>query len=207
LGLTLPFVATSFGYLIFGNLDMQRLLLLAFGSAAAGLYFPNYWISKRVAVRQTNIGYGFPDALDMLLVCVEAGASFAAALQRVSQDVGRSHPVLGEELGLISAGLNAGQSREDALRQFAERAGTEDVSSFVTIMVQSEAFGTSVADSLRVQAAEMRAKRLLRAEEMANKLPVKLTFPMSAMIFPTLLIIILMPVLMRIYDAFDRAKS
>jgi tight adherence protein C len=203
LGLTLPFIVTSFGYLVLGNLDTHRLLLVAFGSAAAGLYLPGYWLSKRVASRQTEIRCSFPDALDMLLVCVEAGASFAAALQRVAQDVDRSHPVLGEELGLISAGLSAGQSREDALRQFAERAGTDDVSSFVTIMIQSEAFGTSVADSLRVQASEMRAKRLLRAEEMANKLPVKLTFPMSAMIFPTLLIIILMPVLIRIYDAFE----
>lgn len=202
LGLALPFFVISFGYLVMGNLDTPQLALFGFGTAAAGLYLPNYWLSKRVSARQTAIRCSFPDALDMLLVCVEAGASFAAALQRVAADFGGSHPSLADELRLISAGLSAGQSRADALRQFASRVGTDDVSSFATILIQSEAFGTSIADALRVQAAEMRATRMLRAEEMANLLPVKLVFPMGAMIFPTLIIVILVPVFIRIVNAF-----
>lgn len=202
LGLALPFLVITFGYLVLGNLDTPQLVLLGFGTAAGGLYLPNYWLSKRVAARQADIRCSFPDALDMLLVCVEAGASFAAALQRVAADFGGSHPSLADELRLISAGLSAGQSREDALRQFADRVGTDDVSSFTTIMIQSEAFGTSIADALRVQAAEMRAARMLRAEEMANLLPVKLVFPMGTMIFPTLVIVILVPVFIRIVEAF-----
>lgn len=201
LAIVLPMMVTAFGYLVIGNIEANRLLLLGFSSAVFGLYAPALWLSSCVSSRQTAIQYSFPDALDMLLVCVEAGASFAVALQRVALEIGQAHPILAEELRLVSAGLSAGQSREDALRQFADRAGTDDVSSFATIMIQSEVFGTSISDTLRVQAAEMRQKRLLKAEEMANKLPVKITFPIALMIFPVILIVIMAPVAFRIIDA------
>jgi tight adherence protein C len=178
-------------------------MLMLFGAAGLGLYLPSLWLSRRVEHRRTQIQQSFPDALDMLLVCVEAGGSLAASLQRVAQEVGRSHPVLADELSLVSAGLSAGQTREDALRQLAERAGTDDVSAFATIMIQSEMFGTSIADTLRVQASEMRKRRMLRAEEMANKLPVKITFPLALMIFPVLLIVIMTPLLLRISTALS----
>jgi tight adherence protein C len=184
-----------------GNISAEHFMLLVFGAAAAGLFLPSYWLSNRIKQRRLALQNSFPDVLDMLLVCVEAGASFAAALQRVAQELGRAHPELADELRLVSAGLNAGQSKEDALRQFAERAGTDDISSFATIIVQSEMFGTSISDTLRVQASEMRQRRMLRAEEMANKLPVKITFPLALMIFPVLLIVILTPLFLRIVTA------
>jgi tight adherence protein C len=202
LAIALPITITAFGYFVTGNIGTHRLMLLGLSSAAFGLYAPAFWLSHCVSNRRTAIQRSFPDALDMLLVCVEAGASFAVALQRVAQEIGRAHPILAEELRLVSAGLNAGQSREEALLQFADRAGSDDVSSFSTIMIQSELFGTSISNTLRVQAAEMRQKRLLRAEEMANKLPVKMTFPMALMIFPVILIVIMTPIMFRILDAF-----
>lgn len=201
LTIVLPVSVASFSYLIVGNLDFQRLMVATFAAAAAGLYVPRFWLSKRIESRQTAIRHGFPDALDMLLVCVEAGASLPSALQRVAQELADPHPVLSEELRLVSAGLSAGQSREQALRNLADRAGTDDVSAFATMMIQSEMFGTSISETLRVHAAEMRQKRMLRAEEMANTLPVKITFPLALMIFPVLLIVIMTPIILRIMDA------
>ena len=201
LAIVLPLAISAFSYLIIGNVSANTFMLLVFGSAATGLFLPSFWLARRVAHRRTALQHSFPDALDMLLVCVEAGASFAAALQRVAQELARSHPALAEELRLVSAGLSAGQSKEEALRQFADRAGADDVTSFATMMIQSETFGTSISETLRVQAAEMRQRRMLRAEEMANKLPVKITFPLALLIFPVLLIIILTPLFLRISDA------
>jgi tight adherence protein C len=201
LAIALPVIASTFTYVLIGNISPQRFMLILFAAAAAGLFLPSYWLSRRVRHRQAALQYSFPDALDMLLVCVEAGASFSAALQRVAQELAQSHPELADELRLVTAGLSAGQSKEEALRQFAERAGTDDIASFATIIVQSEMFGTSISYTLRVQATEMRQQRMLRAEEMANKLPVKITFPLALLIFPVLLIVILTPLILRIATA------
>ena len=147
--------------------------------------------------RQQEIQNGFPDALDMLLVCVEAGQSLDQGIIRVSKELAAGYPALAEELEIVSAEVKAGKDKTNVLRGFAERAGVADVSSFVTVMIQSQQFGTSIAEALRVYAAEMRDKRVMRAEEKANKLPTKMTLGTMMFTVPPLLIILVGP---SVYD-------
>jgi tight adherence protein C len=186
---------------VVGAMPTAQLAALSFVASAIGFYLPALWLALRISRRSQDIEDGFPDALDMLLVCVEAGAGMAAAIDRVSRELERPHPVLAEELRLMALEINAGTHRAVAMRRFAARTGVADVNGFVTLLIQSEEFGTSIAESLRVQAREMRHRRLLRAEEKAGKLPVKMAIPLVLIIFPSLMIVILMPVAIRILRA------
>jgi len=171
----------------------QRVMLAALGLCVAGLYLPSLWLSRRIASRQRAIAEGFPDALDMMVVCVEAGLGLDAAFNRVGAELTRSHPALATQFALVSLELRAGKSRSDALRNLADRIGLDEVNSFVTLMVQSDALGTSIAQTLTVHADEMRSRRTLRAEEQAHKLPVKLTIPLVMFILPCMITVILLP--------------
>ncbi|RDC75339.1 type II secretion system F family protein [Rhodovulum sp. 12E13] len=182
-----------------GEVTTQQLVLAVIGPAAIGYFLPKYWVERRVQSRQEEIENGFPDSLDMMLVCVEAGQSMEQAILRVSKEVKAGYPALGEEFELVSSEMKAGKDKSQVLKDMATRAGVTDIGSFVTVMVQSAQFGTSLADALRVYAAEMRDKRVMRAEEKANKLPTKLTLGTMMFTVPPLLIILIGP---SIYDIF-----
>lgn len=177
-------------------LDSGSILVLSVLVAAIGYYTPNIYLMWHVKERKREIFNAFPEALDLMVVCVEAGLGLDAAIARVGEEIGRSSPALGDELHLTNLELRAGHSREAALRNLALRTGVEDINMLVAMLIQSEKFGTSVADSLRVHADSMRNKRMLRAEEAAQKLPVKLIFPVVLLIFPSLFLVLLGPSLL-----------
>jgi len=176
-----------------GDLSTTSMVLYALGPGVAGYYLPRYWVDKRVESRQKEMQNGFPDALDMLLVCVEAGQSIDQAIVRVAKELEPGFPALSEEFELVAYEVKAGKEKATVLRGFAERAGLPDISSFVTVLIQSQTFGTSIAEALRVYAADMRDKRVMRAEELANKLPTKITLGTMMFTVPPLLIILVGP--------------
>jgi len=200
LALALP-VGALVALVVYGGMhvlsDAQTGLALV-AVALAGFYLPNLYLRARTSERRLRFTEGFPDALDMLVVCVEAGLGLDAAIQRVAGEIAVAHPELGEELRLVSLELRAGKGRDDALRGLAERVDIEDVHGLVGLLIQAEHFGTSVAVALREHADEMRHKRIQTARERAAKLPVKLLFPVAFFIFPALFLVILGPAAIRI---------
>lgn len=176
----------------------NNLLLMLLGLAALGYYAPNVVLSRMVQARQLEIFESFPDALDLMTVCVEAGLGTESALSRVAEDIGLNSPALSEELRLVNLELRAGAEREHALRNLAIRTGVEEVGSFVTMMSQAERFGTSIAASLRVHSDMLRTRRHQRAEEAAAKIGLKLLFPLIFCIFPSLMIVLLGPAVIQI---------
>jgi len=175
------------------------LSLVLLTAAAVGYYLPNIVLARLVFVRQREIFESFPDAADLLMVCVEAGLGLDAALVRVSEEMRLKSEALAEELHLVNLELRAGSSREKALRNFALRAGVEEVNTFATMLIQADRFGTSIGDSLRVFSDELRTKRRMRAEEVAAKIPLKLMFPLALCIFPALLLVLLGPAFIQVY--------
>ena len=178
-------------------LGMPMTIVMALGPAMLGYMGPKYWVTSRGANRQKQIENGFPDSLDLLLVCVEAGQSLDQAILRVAKETATSYPPLSEEFQLVSYEIKAGKDRGTVLRDMGERVGVPDVSSFVTVLVQSAAFGTPISEALRVYSAEMRDKRLMRAEETANKLPTKMTLVTMGLTVPPLMLILVGP---SVYD-------
>ncbi|AKU20348.1 type II secretion system F family protein [Massilia sp. NR 4-1] len=178
-----------------GNSLLFWLLL----SAALGYYLPNMVLNISVQRRQREIFESFPDALDLMTVCVEAGLAMDAALLRVANEIGLKSAVLADELNLVTLELRAGLSKEKALRNLALRTGVEDVDALVAMLIQAERFGTSIADSLRVQSDQLRTRRRQRAEEAAAKIALKLLFPLIFFIFPSLLVVLMGPAFLQIY--------
>ena len=176
-----------------GEVSTQQMILYTLVPAFIGYYLPKYWVTKRIGSRQTEITQGFPDALDMMLVCVEAGQSLDQSIIRVGKESRAGYPALADEFDLIANEIKAGKDRKDVMRDMAERCGIPDVASFVTTLIQSATFGTSIAEALRVYSAEMRDKRVMRAEEKANVLPTKLTLGTMLFTLPPLLIILIGP--------------
>lgn len=185
--------------IISARLPDQVVPVLGLAIAACAFYFPDIWIGMRTRSLQREYREGFPDALDLLVVCVEAGLSLDAGINRVGQEIGHAHPALAENFAMMALELRAGVTRANALHNLAERMGIDEVRSMVTLLLQSEELGTSVADALRLYADDMRTMRMLRAETKAQALPVKLTLPLGFFVFPTMLIVILLPVMIRIY--------
>ncbi|WP_037310704.1 type II secretion system F family protein [Ruegeria halocynthiae] len=161
--------------------------------ATAGYFLPRYWITRRVDERKEAIVSGFPDTLDLMLVCVEAGQSLDQAIVRVSGEMKASYPDIAYEFEVVAQEMKAGKDKDTVLRDFGTRCGVQDVNSFVTVMIQSASFGTSIAEALRVYAEEMRDKRVMRAEEAANKLPTKMTLATMMLTVPPLLVILVGP--------------
>ena len=166
------------------------LLLLA---STVGYYLPNYALARLVKRRQLEIFENFPDALDLMTVCMEAGLGTEAALNKVAEDVVHKSPALSEELRLVNLELRAGAPRDRALRNLAMRTGVEEVEGFVTMIIQADRFGTSIAQSLRVHSETVRTRRRQKAEETAAKIPLKLLFPLIFCIFPALMLVIMGP--------------
>ena len=175
------------------GLDTQATVIRIIGPGGVGYYLPKYWVTRRVEARKEAITQGFPDALDMMLVCVEAGQSLDQAIVRVARELRASYPDLAGEFEVIAHEMKAGKDKSAVLRDMGTRCGVQDVSSFVTVLIQSATFGTSIADALRVYAGEMRDKRVMRAEEAANKLPTKMTLATMMLTVPPLLIILVGP--------------
>lgn len=159
----------------------------------ASVFATDEWIGRRIQRRKLAIEYGFPDALDLLLVCIEAGQSMDQAITRVARELRRIHPVLAEELSILVGELSAGKIRATALGDFAERTDVASVVSFVTVLKQSDAFGVSIAESLRVYSRDVRDKRFMNAEERANMMPVKLTLATTLLTMYPLLAILVGP--------------
>ncbi|QOL51762.1 type II secretion system F family protein [Massilia litorea] len=175
------------------------MLFYVLTAAAAGYYLPNFVLKKMIARRQREIFESFPDALDLMTICVEAGLGMDAALARVAGEIGLKSRVLSEELNLVTLELRAGSGKDKALRGLATRTGVEDVDALVAMLIQAERFGTSIADSLRVQSEQLRTKRRQRAEEQAAKIALKLLFPLIFFIFPSLLVVLMGPAFIQIY--------
>jgi len=171
----------------------QDAMMYILGPGIVGYMIPKYWVTKRQQQRQEEITSGFPDALDMMLVCVEAGQSLDQSIIRVARELRASYPSLSDEFEIVSHEIKAGKDKPSVLADMGERCGVSDISSFVTVLVQSATFGTSIADALRVYADEMRDKRVMRAEEKANKLPTKMTLVTMMLTVPPLLIILVGP--------------
>lgn len=191
--------------LMFGALAAAKystMILLFAATGIAGFFLPDFFLERKATRRRRDFEEGFPDAMDMLVVCVEAGLGLDAAIQRVGKEIVNSHPELGVEFSLISLELRAGKGRAAALRSLAERTGLDDVRALTSILIQAEHFGTSIAEALREHSNEMRTLRLQRAKERAAKLPVKLIFPIIFFIFPALFLVVLGPALVRIYIGF-----
>jgi tight adherence protein C len=183
-----------FGYqTVVGGLTTNELLFVAVAAAAAGSLAPSIYVDRAVNKRQTLLRRGFPDALDLLIVCVEAGLGLKTAIMRVSEEIAVSHPALASEFAILSAELRAGLETEKALQNLAQRNGLEDIRGFAALLSQSMRFGTSVGETLRVYAEEFREKRMQKAEEEAGKLSVKLIFPMVVCIFPSFLLVAIGP--------------
>lgn len=161
--------------------------------ALLGLYGPNLFIQARIDRRQTKIVNGFPDCLDLMLVCVEAGLGIESAMDRVGREMATSHPLVAELLSLTVLQLRAGASREQAFRKLADAARVDEIRSFTTLLIQSDKLGTSVASTLRVYAAEMREKRRMRAEEKAHRIPVLISIPLVACMLPTMIGVLMLP--------------
>ncbi|MDF1728400.1 MAG: type II secretion system F family protein [Sulfitobacter sp.] len=175
------------------GMSTQKTMIYTLGPGAVGYFLPKYWITRRVDARKEEITRGFPDALDMMLVCVEAGQSMDQCIVRVARELRASYKALADEFEIVAYEMKAGKDKINVLNDMGERCGVQDVSSFVTVLNQSAAFGTSIADALRVYAGEMRDKRVMRAEEAANKLPTKMTLATMMLTVPPLLMILVGP--------------
>lgn len=196
--LTFLFLSTS-GARYGARYNANSLLLWLLCAASIGYYLPNILLRNIISRRQRDIFECFPDALDLMTVCVEAGLAIDAALARVAAEISLKSRVLADELQLVTLELRAGNSKEKALRNLALRTGVEDIDALVAMLIQAERFGTSIADSLRVQSDQLRTKRRQRAEEAAAKIALKLLFPLIFFIFPSLLVVLMGPAFIQIY--------
>jgi len=176
-------------------------MAISISLALIGFYLPNAWLNLMITKRKEKILKGFPDALDMMIVCVEAGMGMDAAISRTGKEMQLSNGEVAEEFNLLSLELRAGKARKDALRNLAKRIDLEEVNSLVSLLIQTDRFGTSIAQALRTHSDAMRVKRYQKAEELAAKLPVKLVFPLLLFIFPTLFVVLVGPAAIRIYKA------
>jgi tight adherence protein C len=178
--------------------SLFKLWLTLLIAAALGLYLPSLFIRAKADRRQQALVNAFPDALDLMLVCVEAGLGLEAAFSRVGMEMTTSHPLLSEQFGAVVLELRAGRSHEDALRRMADRAGADDIRAFATLLVQSTKLGSSISQTLRTYSSEMREKRRLRAEEKAHRLPVLISIPLVACMLPTMIGLLMLPAEIRV---------
>jgi tight adherence protein C len=178
---------------------VSRILFVLVSASAVGYYLPNLVLRYKIADRQREIFESFPDALDLLIICVESGLGLDQAIAKVATEIDIKSKVLAQELQLVLMELRSGFSRETALRHLALRTGLEEIDLLVAMMIQADRFGTSMGDSLRVHADNLRTKRRQRAEEAAAKIAVKLLMPLIFMIFPTLMLVLVGPAMIQIY--------
>jgi tight adherence protein C len=186
LAITLPIV--FFAMSPAWNLSNFQLIVLLCMAAAVGLVLPSYIVDKKRKARKMDMVLGLPDALDLMVVCVEAGLGINMSLQRISKEFARTHKTLSSEFELVTLEVRAGKSTTQALRTLAERTGVDEIHALVAMLVQTERFGTSLADTLRVHAESLRVQRMQRAEELAGKAPLKMLFPTLLIFAATLMV-------------------
>jgi len=200
--LVLPGVAYILMSTVFSNAPWPLKFVILILSAVMGISGPDAWLSRRQRKLSLRFRQLFPDLLDLLVVCVDAGLSLEASFDRVTSEIVRQHRALGLNLAIMGAEMRAGRSTIEALDSLSDRLGIDEARSFMMLLRQSLELGTDVGDALRVFSDEMRDKRLLRAEEVANKLSVKMVIPMSLFIFPVVLLVIGLPVGIKLAGVF-----
>ena len=186
----------------FSGFYLTNPFLILVGALIAGVVIPEIWILWRVSVRQHRLRRGLPDALDLLVICVEAGLGLDQAMMRVSQELKVVHRELSDELQMVNLEMRVGKTRIEALRELGRRTGLDDIKALVAMLAQTERFGTSISQSLRVHSDDLRTRRRQRAEEMSAKTSVKMVFPLVLFIFPALMIVIIGPAVLIIIRQF-----
>ncbi|UCG74991.1 MAG: type II secretion system F family protein [Gemmatimonadota bacterium] len=181
---------------------LSRVLFLTAVTGLIGWSIPRFIVSGRARRRQDELRVALPDTLDLMVVCVEAGLALNQAIVRVAEEIDRVSPVMAEELTIVNLEIRAGTPRDEALRHFSERTGVEDIKALVSMLLQTDRFGTSIADALRVHSDVLRTKRRQRAEEAAAKLTVKLLFPLILFVFPAFFVVLLGPSLFLLRGLF-----
>jgi tight adherence protein C len=205
--IALPIAMGFSAVTILGVLGMTSLvgMIATIWFAALGYIAPGVYVNGRIRSRQKQMQKALPDALDLLVVCVEAGLGLNQAMVRVSEEIERLSPVLSEQLALVNLEIRAGTAREEAFRNMGERTGLDDIKSLMAMLIQTDRFGTSIAQALRVQADTLRTKRRQRAEEAAAKTTIKLVFPLVLFIFPAMFVVILGSAIIQIFEALGRS--
>jgi len=192
-------IAVLVGLVWFTGFYKNNPFLLTVVAIVAGFILPDIWLGRQVKARQMLLRLALPDALDLLVICMEAGLGLDQALLYVSQELRIAHPSLCDEFDLINAEVHVGKTRMEALRSLAARTGVDDLQALVATLIQTDRFGTSVAQSLRIHSDDLRTKRRQRAEELAAKTTVKMVFPLVFFIFPALFVVILGPALITMF--------
>jgi tight adherence protein C len=196
-------LAVAFGAFLLApsllDLGASLLWLTAVAGGIFGYLAPGIYVDRRIAKRRIEHRMGFPDFMDLLVVCADSGLSMEAALERVGREIGDSYPSLCANIHMTNLEIRAGRTMTEALEHLGDRIGLEEARSFATLIQQSAELGSSITDALRIYSDDMRHKRLSRAEEKAYSLPAKLALPMMVCIFPVLFVVILLPVFVRLY--------
>ncbi len=201
-GLGVPLLAFLYQRNFLPDMQIDTFLILMGAALVGGYYLPNFWLNRSIRLRQRELFENFPDALDLLTICVEAGLGLEGALARVANEIRLSSQELADELEMVTLEMRAGGGKERALRNLAYRTGLEDIEGTVAMLVQSDRFGTSIGESLRIQSDTLRTKRMQRAEELAAKVAVKLVFPLVICILPTIFIVTGGPAMIQITRSF-----
>ena len=207
LTIALPLLALLFMAITNAWPSPVKMYLILSGLAVAGLYLPNIIVGSRADNRRQEILNGFPDTLDLMLVCVEAGLGIDAAFSRVGNEIVTSHPLLARLFATVSLELRAGRTREMALRTLARRTAIPEIGAFVTLIIQSDKLGASVGLALKIYANEMREARRMRAEEKAHRIPVLLSIPLVVFLLPTMLAVLMLPPIIQMKNANFGDKS
>ncbi|GAA4712256.1 type II secretion system F family protein [Sphingomonas lutea] len=203
----LPLLALSLMWSAGSSPGIIKLYFTLSIAAAVGLYVPSLFVRAKADRRQQELINGFPDALDLMLVCVEAGLGLEAAFSRVGMEMTQSHPRLAEQFGAVVLELRAGRSHEDALRRLADRSGSDEIRAFSTLLIQSTKLGSSIAQTLRIYAGEMRERRKMRAEEKAHRLPVLISIPLVTCMLPTMIGVLMLPAAIRVVRSIVPAMA
>ena len=198
--LAFPILTVTICFLL--DLALSSFVVWAAIGAAVGFYLPRYVLRKQIAGRQQRIRWALADAMDLMVIAVEAGLGLNAALNRVGEELGKTHRDLHRELELVNLEIRVGRPREEALRNFAERTGVDDVRSFVALLIQADRYGSSIAKAVRVFADSLRTQRRQRAEQASQKAALKLLIPLTGFLFPVIILIILAPAALNLIDIF-----
>jgi tight adherence protein C len=177
-------------------------VMLYIGALGVGFLAPDFWLGRQIKVRQAKLRRSLPDVLDLLVVCIEAGLSLDQATIRTTQELNFAHPAISDELGIVVLEQRAGRPRTEAWKHLAERTDVDNVRNLVTVLIQSEQFGTSIAKTLRTHSDTLRTQRIQKVEEMAAKTTVKLIFPLVLFIFPSLFVVVLGPAFIMMSESF-----
>jgi len=186
-----------------GLLVEQTLILAVLTAVAVGFFLPGLWLERKMAKRRREIENGLPDALDLLVVCIEAGSGLDQAILKTSEEIAFTYPALGDELRVLNAEIRAGKTRIEAFKALASRVKVDDVRALVAMLIQTDRFGTSIGQALRTHADTSRTKRRQRAEEAAQKIGVKLVFPLVLFFFPAFYVVVLGSAIVQFVHAFE----